>query len=327
MSIFDKLIGNEELKNTLATQIRERKFLHAYIIEGAKGTGKHLVAKLASCAIMCRDKENAPCGKCDFCRKIMNDSCTDVRTYDAFKVEDVRKIKETLYETPTECDYKIYILNDVQLMNPKAQNALLISLEEPPKNVVFFLLCTDSGALLETIRSRAQTLHTKPISDETIIKYVKENVKESISDSKLKEIVVTSGGSLGYVLDMLDENKAESLISQREMAKKMAISLLNKDKEAYIFVSSLFSTKRENLKALLQICSIVLRDMMVLKKDKGAHLCFFTSSEEAVNTGAPYNLKKLLSAYESVTRALGDIEYNSNVPLTLMSMITDFKKG
>ena len=326
MSIFDSLIGNEELKNTLATQIRERKFLHAYIIEGAKGTGKRLCAKLASCAIMCQDKKDAPCGKCDFCRKIMNDSCTDVRTYDAFKVEDVRKIKETLYETPTECDYKIYILNDVQLMNPKAQNALLISLEEPPKNVIFFLLCTDSGALLETIRSRAQIVRTKPLCDEVIIKYVKENLKASISDSRLKEIVVTSGGSLGYVLDMLDESKAQALISQRETAKKLAISLLNKDKEAYVFVSSLFSMKRENLKSLLQTCCIVLRDMMVVKKDKGAHLCFFTSSNEATETSAPYNLKRLLSAYESVTRALGDTEYNSNVPLTLMSMITDFKK-
>ena len=141
MEIFKDLIGNDDIKNTLGSAIKNGVFSHAYIVEGDKGTGKHTVARLASSAIMCQSGGDLPCGKCEFCRKILNDNCADVRFFDAFKVDDVRKIKETLYESSTECPYKIYIFNDAHKMNVKAQNALLISLEEPPKNVVFFLLC------------------------------------------------------------------------------------------------------------------------------------------------------------------------------------------
>ena len=172
MRIFEGLIGNEDIKSTLGNAIANSEFLHAYIIEGAEGTGKHTVARLAACNILCRDKGCISDSKCTICQKIMNDNCTDVRFYDAFKVDDVRKIKEAIYQSATECDYQIFILNDAQKMTVQAQNALLLSLEEPPKNVVFFILCTDASILLETIRSRAQILRTKPLSKREILNYV-----------------------------------------------------------------------------------------------------------------------------------------------------------
>ena len=227
MEIFRDLIGNEDIKSTLGSAIKNKEFSHAYIIEGDVGTGKHTVARLASSAIMCQGDGNLPCKACDFCRKILNDNCADVRFFDAFKVDDVRKIKETLYESSTECPYKIYIFNDAHKMNIKAQNALLISLEEPPKNVIFFLLCQDASYLLETIRSRAQLLRTKPLEKHIIFDYVRSNSLSYLPDDKLNEIIASSRGSLGYVLDMLDEKRhlrllskeKKSLISQRRFCQ------------------------------------------------------------------------------------------------------------
>ena len=331
MEIFNGLIGNEDIKNTLGRSICNSEFLHAYIIEGPHGTGKHTVSRLASASIMCRERGGGtsllPCGKCDMCRKILNDNCTDVRFFDAFKVDDVRKIKEGLYESPTECEYKIYILNNTEKMNIKAQNALLISLEEPPPNVVFFLLCTDSTVLLETIRSRAQILRTKPLSNHQIKSYIENNVQgASLSGEDLDQVILASCGSLGYVLDMLNEDKSLQLIKDREKAKAFVCSVLENNSSTVTLLSSMFNMTRDKLKELFGLSLTVLRDLAVVKKDKGAPLCFFTSQKEASSIASNYSLQKILSTFSAVERAIQDVNSNANIPSSLISIITNSKK-
>lgn len=322
--MFDGLIGNENIKSTLGNAILNSKFLHAYIIEGPYGTGKHTVARLASASIMCQGNK-MPCKKCNFCEKILNDRCVDVRFFDAFTVDDVRKIKESLYDSCTEGEYKIYILNDVQKMNVKAQNALLIALEEPPKHVIFFLLTTDASFLLETIRSRAQILKTKPLDNDTIYRYIKGNVSTNISDESIREIIVSANGSLGYALDMLDEKKSEALIGDRNKAKDLVLACLKQDGESMGYISSLFSLKRDKLKDLFSYSLTLLRDLAVCKRSKNATLCFFSSYDEAIGISGKYNLKKILSLYDSIERGLNDLNTNASVYTTLMSLVTGGK--
>ena len=326
MEIFEGLIGNEDIKNTLGNAIKNSEFLHAYIIEGAYGTGKHTVATLAACSIMCNDPKCTPDNRCNMCRKILNGNCTDVRFFDAFKVDDVRKIKETLYESPTECDYKIYILNNTEKMNIKAQNALLISLEDPPKNVIFFLLCTDATVLLETIRSRAQILRTKPLSGEQIKSYLKSNRLFLGDTDTLDEVILSSNGSLGYVLDMLSESKSQALIKDRECAKDFAIRLLKNDSSTITLFSSMFNMTRDKLKELFSLSLVVLRDLAVIKKTKSAPLCFFTSQKEASDVAAKYSVQKILYCYSRVEQGIEALNSNANVPNTLVSLITNSKK-
>ncbi|MBQ7761117.1 MAG: hypothetical protein IJ400_03570 [Clostridia bacterium] len=327
MDIFSGLIGNEEIKCSLGNAILDSQFLHAYIIEGAQGTGKHTIARLASASILCQNKGHGklPCGVCNSCLKILSDNCADVRFFDAFKIDEVRKIKENLYDSATECEYKIYILNDVQKMNVKAQNALLISLEEPPPHVLFFLLTTDSSYLLETIRSRAQILRTKPLDNDTIYSYVKKNCKISVGDDALKEIIVASGGSLGYVIDMLDEKKSQALSKDRERAKSLVLAYLNDNSESISFITSLFSMQRDKFKELLSMCSVVVRDLAVVKKYRGASLCFFTSLEQALELASRHSLSKILKLYETIEDAIEDLNANASVSNTLVSILT--KKG
>ena len=327
MEIFASLLGNEKIKNSLGCAIRDSKFLHAYIIEGAKGTGKRTIARLSAAAIMCRSRESLPCGKCDTCRKILNDNCVDVKMTDTYKADDVRDVKEKLYESPTECDYKIYIFNDAQKMTVKAQNSLLLALEEPPVNVVFFLLCTDAGALLETIRSRAQILHTEPLDSDTIFGYIKKNgLAPGISDDRLKEIILCSGGSLGYVIDMANPQDAKNLAEKRERALRFVKSILSPNADGYSFIYSLQALSREDISEMLSDALSLIRDMTVTKKDKSARLCFFTTYENAFDTASPYDIKKLLACYENVERALYDIASNASVINTLALIMAE-KKG
>ena len=326
MNIFNDLIGNEDIKNTLGSAIKNKEFSHAYIIEGDAGTGKHTVARLASSAIMCQGDGDLPCGKCDYCRKILNDNCADVRFFDAFKVDEIRKIKETLYESSTECPYKIYIFNDAHKMNIKAQNALLISLEEPPENVVFFLLCQDASYLLETIRSRAQLLRTKPLQEDVIFDYVRDNRLSSMSDDKLREIIISSRGSLGYVLDMLDEKKSSLLLAQREKITDFVEALLSSDIQSYGKITAMFSMQRDSLKELLNDSLLAVRDIAIVKKDKNATLCFYASRDRLLALASKHSLKKILNIYDAIGQALEDFNFNANVPNTLTSIMINAKK-
>lgn len=326
MDIFNGLIGNEDIKNTLGNAINNSEFLHAYIIEGSYGTGKHTVARLASAGIMCKSKSCNENSLCNTCHKILNDNCADVRFYDAFKVDDVRKIKEELYESPTECDYKIYILNNAEKMNVKAQNALLISLEEPPPNVIFFLLCTDATVLLETIRSRAQVIRTKPLTNEQIKEYLTKNHIFAEAPATLDEIIISSNGSLGYVLDMLNSAKAESLIKDRERALELATSLLKNDNSTITMLYSMFNMTRDKLKELFSLTLVVYRDMAVVKKSKNVSLCFFTSVKEASSMASKYSVSKILYYYSTVEKGIDALNSNSNVPNTLISLITNSKR-
>ena len=327
MEIFQGLIGNEDIKNTLGKAIAGREFLHAYIIEGAHGTGKHTVARLAACGINCQGHGCSSHSPCDMCRKILNDNCTDVRFFDAFKVDDIRKIKETLYESPTECDYKIYVLNNVEKMNVKAQNALLISLEEPPKNVVFFLLCTDATILLETIRSRAQILRTKPLTKEQIIAHLEKSGIPLPQGDKLEEIILSSRGSYGYVLDMLNESKADALLKDREKARELTAKLLINDASTVTLLFSMYNQTRDRLKELFSLCLVALRDLAVVKRAKDAPLCFFTSHKEAGDLASRHSVQKILNIYAMVEGAIDALNLNANVPSTLASLLIQKKKG
>ena len=296
MEIFHGLIGNEDIKLTLGNAIANRSFSHAYIIEGKEGSGKKTVARLASAAIMCKSKAKLPCGECDSCKKILNDSCVDVRFYNAHKVEDVRKIKEAIHQSATECDYQIFILNDTQKMTPQAQNALLLSLEEPPKNVVFFLLTTDATMLLETIRSRAQILRTTPL-DAAQLKNYAMRLEATADTDMLDTLIKLSGGSLGYLLELLDKAKGEAIIKLRGDALEFIRGALYLDSESAKLIHSMFTWQRDRVKELLQLCLLALRDLAVTKKYKSAQLSFFTSYEETRNFGARHSLKKLLDFF------------------------------
>ena len=323
MRVFDGLIGNEDIKNTLGQSIAKREFSHAYIIEGPYGSGKHTVARLAAAAIMCKDSDTLPCKRCELCQKILNDNCVDVRFFDAFKVDDVRKIKEAIYQSATECDYQIFILNDAQKMTVQAQNALLLSLEEPPKNVVFFILCTDASILLETIRSRAQILRTKPLSKRDILDYVEENLSTTLTNEAIEKIAVLSCGSLGYVIDMLDPQKSDALIKSREAALKFVKGMLNLDTGAANLIYSMFSWQRDRVKELLNLSLVCLRDLAVVKKSKTVSLSFFTSYNEAYEIATAHSLKKILKLIDSITTGIDNFAVNASVAGVLTSILAE----
>ena len=207
---FDSIIGQNYTTTLLKNTVKEGKISHAYIFTGPRGTGKTSSAKIFARAINClNSKDGNPCNKCENC-KLLNDN-PDIIEIDAASnnsVDDVREIIENSRLAAAVSKYKVYIIDEFHMLSTSAFNALLLTLEEPPSNVVFILATTDIQSVPITVLSRCQRFDFKPISNEDIVerlKYVCKKEKITISDEALYEISYMSNGGLRDALSILDQ--------------------------------------------------------------------------------------------------------------------------
>ena len=153
---FEQLLGNQRIKENLNTSLAKGRISHFYLLCGPAGSGRHTLAKLLAAAILCQDSQK-PCLGCGPCRKIMNGTHPDFITIDDpehknVAVKLIRAFREDVYIRPNESEHKIYLFP--QDLGLEGQNALLKTLEEPPKYGVFILLTDNPEKLLPTVRSR-----------------------------------------------------------------------------------------------------------------------------------------------------------------------------
>ncbi|MBQ8197578.1 MAG: DNA polymerase III subunit gamma/tau [Clostridia bacterium] len=155
---FDKLVGQEHIVKTLVNQIKGDRLGHAYLFTGTRGTGKTSAAKIFAKAINCENPVNgSPCGKCSTCVALSDPSNIDVMEIDAASnngVNEIRDLREKVQYPPVSCKYKVYIIDEVHMLTGAAFNALLKTLEEPPKHAIFILATTEVHKIPATILSR-----------------------------------------------------------------------------------------------------------------------------------------------------------------------------
>ena len=163
---FDSLVGQEYTKKLLKNSVINNKFAHAYIFTGPRGTGKTSSAKIFAKAINClHSVDGNPCNKCKNC--VNFDSSPDIIELDAASnngVDDIREIINNVRLAPSSMKIKVYIIDEFHMLSTSAFNALLLTLEEPPKDVVFILATTDIQSVPITVLSRCQRFDFKPIS-------------------------------------------------------------------------------------------------------------------------------------------------------------------
>ena len=343
---FPALLGNVSLKRRLFKDIAENHLSHAYIIEGPRGSGRHTVALNVAAAIECQNRDeigltdlfgtshesNIPCGVCPSCQKILSGKSPDVITVGLVEdrvtmgVDSIRALKEDIYIAPNDLSVKVYIVEDCDVMTEQAQNAFLLSLEEPPEYVVFFLLCESSMNLLETIRSRAPSLRTTRLTPETIGSYLLENepAARTLRDENPKDfetLLFIADGRLGYAIELLDKKKRDGVFASRDEVKKLLSLLLRSNRALAVESIGGFGKKRHEAINKITYLQYAIRDLLLLKKSEDAPLCFFEDSEEALELSTRFTSKSLLSLYDAAERAKKDLETNANVKLTLTNMM------
>ena len=208
---FDEMVGQEHIVKTLKNQIISDRIGHAYLFNGGRGTGKTSAAKVFARAINCLNpKDGEPCNECEICKSALDGSLTDIVEMDAASnnsVEDVREIREAVNFLPTKAKYRVYIIDEVHMLSTGAFNALLKTLEEPPKHVKFVLATTEPQKIPATILSRCQRFDFKRISNEDIIKRLQFVCKESnieINEEALNLIATLAEGGMRDALSILE---------------------------------------------------------------------------------------------------------------------------
>lgn len=335
---FPNVIGNEALIRRLSKDISENRLSHAYIIEGPRGSGRHTIAKEAISAIECEARSDGrsdaciPCSRCKSCEKILSGKSPDVITLglegerSTIGVEAIRNLKNDIYTAPNDLSVKAYIIENADLMTLQAQNAFLLSLEEPPSYIVFFLICENSSNLLETVRSRAPVLRTQRLSSRDVEEYLmngdsRASELKAASSEEWDEIICASQGSIGIGLELLDAKKRARLLEYRNVAKNLVSMLGRSNKVAVLEAISSFGTKRNEVCMQISFLQTALRDLLLLKKCETAPLCFFENRDNAIELSTSFTARTLLSLYEASVVAVDDIEANANVRLALMNMM------
>ena len=208
---FEQVLGQTATVKTLRRQIEAGRIAHAYLFCGCRGTGKTTMAKLMSRAINCQNPtEGDPCGECDACRAIMNETTMDVLELDAASNNSVDNIRDLLEQVryPAQIGrYKVYIIDEVHMLSTAAFNALLKTLEEPPAHVVFILATTEPQKLPATILSRVQRYDFGRIPSGLMVERMREALADlhiEAEDEALRMVARAAEGAMRDAFSILD---------------------------------------------------------------------------------------------------------------------------
>ncbi|MBQ8110253.1 MAG: DNA polymerase III subunit gamma/tau [Clostridia bacterium] len=208
---FTQIVGQDAITRTLKRQVMTGHIAHAYLFCGTRGTGKTSAAKVLSRAINCLNPQQGdPCGECEICRALKQETSMDVVEIDAASnngVDEIRDLREKIKYPPTLTRYKVYIIDEVHMLSSGAFNALLKTLEEPPKHAVFILATTEPQRLPATILSRCQRYDFHRISIDVIVErlmVVLGGIGRTASDEALTEIARAAEGAMRDALSLLD---------------------------------------------------------------------------------------------------------------------------
>ena len=335
---MSRIVGNNGTCEKLCRDILANKLSHAFIIEGAKGTGKHTIALNTAAAIACSQKHKGhglPCYECHDCKKVFEGNSPDVifvraqEDKSTLGVDVVRFLREDIRTVPNDLDNKIYIIESADKMTEQAQNAFLLTLEEPPAFVIFILLCESSSSLLKTILSRAPVYRTEPVSREELDAFLCANDRRAqqlklSSPKEYAELIISARNGIGEALEFLEPKKFAPVKSMRSLITEFCDAVTSQA-GASVTLSFLkrFSKERETLDKQLEMLSLAIRDLLLLKRCDTAELVFFSDKDHATMLSDRASASFLYTFSEAVASARQGLAKKSNVWLTLVKMLSD----
>ncbi|WP_138419224.1 DNA polymerase III subunit gamma/tau [Aquibacillus sediminis] len=209
---FLDVVGQTHITRTLQNAIMQEKFSHAYLFSGPRGTGKTSAAKIFAKTVNCeKSPVMEPCNECDACKGIQDGSISDIIEIDAASnngVEQIRDIRDKVKYAPSAVKYKVYIIDEVHMLSIGAFNALLKTLEEPPKHVIFILATTEPHKIPLTIISRCQRFDFKRISQSSMVdrmQTIAEAEGISVTKEALDAVALSAEGGMRDALSLLDQ--------------------------------------------------------------------------------------------------------------------------
>jgi DNA polymerase-3 subunit gamma/tau len=211
--LWDQVVGQDHVVQTLQNAIRSERVGHAYLFAGPRGTGKTTTARLLAKAVNCLAESPAerPCDRCEHCQAVNNGRFLDLIEIDAASntsVDDVRDLRDKINFAPTQGKYKVYIIDEVHMLSTAAFNALLKTLEEPPPHAIFILATTEIHKIPATVLSRCQRHEFRRIPVRLIVQHLQhlcQQEKVDVDEETLTLIARQATGSLRDAISLLDQ--------------------------------------------------------------------------------------------------------------------------
>ena len=253
--VFEDLIGQKVIAETIYNSIKSDKSANAYLFTGIRGVGKTTFARIVAKSLNCKKGIDDLCKEnfCQHCESIINSNHIDVLEMDAASktgVDDVRDLIEFSRYGPTTAKYKIFIIDEVHMLSKQAFNALLKTLEEPPNYLKFIFATTEIKKIPVTVVSRCQRFDLSRIKSEELfnfIKKIKDKEKGKVADDALKLIVKISEGSVRDALSLLDRGLVSNKDNEELDLKKAQKIFGYFDKSSLInLFENLFRGDEEN---------------------------------------------------------------------------------
>ena len=329
---FEEVVGQNKIIKILENSINNNMVSHAYLFSGPRGTGKTTTAKLIAKLINCENRNGLePCDKCESCMSYNNKNNPDIIEIDAASnngVDEIREIKEKVDLMPSISKYKVYIIDEVHMLSIGAFNALLKTLEEPPKHVIFILATTEFYKVPETIVSRCQCFSFERIEDIDIIKRLKNIVEKenlNVSLDVLKLIAEYSDGGLRDAINMLDklicssdEVTVDDFYEIRGLTKKDDLEQIIKDirenniKDLFDRIDAL-NKKGKNLTLFSEELMVFLKDMLIKTVEGSKEILTTTEIYKAIDIINETTLSMKNSSFPKIILEVGLIKIIDNI--------------
>ena len=326
--------GQDIIVKTISNSIKNNKINHAYLFTGPRGTGKTSIAKIFAKMVNCEDlKNNAPCGKCISCQQAQNSDIIEIDAASNNGVDEIRELKNKVNLVPAYGKYKVYIIDEVHMLTTGAFNALLKTLEEPPKHIIFVLATTDPHKIPETILSRCQRFDFKKVTQSNIIKRLKtitNKEKIKIDDNALEEIARLSDGGMRDSIGMLDQAHAyadekitiedihniNGTVTSNDI-KELLNFVIEKNIEAIIKKIDYYNNCGKNFVKLTEEIISFMRNILICKEAPKYFEEKFNDIEIYKEISLKIEIKNIITIIDILNETLNKMKTTNNAKLAL----------